>query len=158
MTDGLRLGLHPPLVALLTGVLVASARPRSTDAADWQYLSTVPKGAWFVDAASTATSSEGYVQVWTKEVYNDEAKRRFVAFWQGKLGGTAPQLSAVTEEHTLVEMDCLRQRFRPVAFVWYGTEGGKVIHALRPGPREEPKWYVVVPHKPGVLLYNALCQ
>src|SRR5215467_14461487 len=125
MTEGLRLGLRLPLVALLTSVLVASAWPRSTDAADWQYLSHVPKGIWFLDADSIATSSEGYVQAWTKEVYNDEAKRRFVEVWQGKIGGTAPQLSAVTEELTLVEMDCRSQRFRPVAFVWYGTEGGK---------------------------------
>jgi hypothetical protein len=157
MTDGLRLGLHPPLVALLTGVLVASARPRSTDAAEWQYLTHVAKGAWFLDAASRAPSSQGYVQAWTKEVYNDEAKRRFVEVWQGKLGGTSPQLSEVTEEHTLVEMDCKSKRFRPVAFVWYGKEGGQVIQSLHPGQREEPKWYGVVPQKPGVLLYNALC-
>ena len=158
MTDGLRLGLRPPLVALLTSVLLASAWPSRTDAADWQYLSNVPKGAWFLDAASVTTSSEGYVQVWTKEVYNDEAKRRFVAFWQGKLGGTAPQLSEVTEEHTLVEIDCRSTRFRPVEFVWYGKEGGTVIHALHPGLSEEPKWYFVVPNKPGVLLYNTLCK
>jgi hypothetical protein len=62
MQYGVSLGLRPPLVALLISILVASAWPRSTDAADWQYLSTVPKGAWFVDAASTATSSEGYVR------------------------------------------------------------------------------------------------
>ena len=158
MTEGLRLGLRLPLVALLTSLLVASAWPRDTDAAAWQYLAHVPKGTWFLDADSIATSSEGYVQAWTKEVYNDEAKRRFVEVWQGKIGGTALQLSEVTEEHTLVDMDCLRQRFRPVAFVWYGNEGGKVIHALHPGQREEPKWYVVVPNKPGVLLYQALCQ
>src|SRR5215831_19152824 len=101
MTEGLRLGLRPPLVVLLIGVLVASAWPRSTDAADWQYLAHVPKGAWFVDAASIAPSSQGYVQAWTKEVYNDEAKRRFVEIWHGKLGGTSSQLSAVTEEHKL---------------------------------------------------------
>jgi hypothetical protein len=81
-----------------------------------------------------------------------------VEVWQGKLGGTSPQLSEVTEEHTLVEMDCRSHRFRPVAFVWYGTEGGKVIHSLHPTQREEPKWYVVVPNKPSVLLYKALCQ
>src|SRR5215472_16662319 len=158
MTDGLRLGLRPPLVALLTSVLLASAWPSRTDAADWQYLSNVPKEAWFVDTASVTTSSEGYVQVWTKEVYNDEAKRRFVAFWQGKLGGTASQLSEVTEEHTLVEIDCRSTRFRPVEFIWYGKEGGTVIHALHPGLSEEPKWYFVVPNKPGVLLYNTLCK
>jgi len=156
MTEGLRLGLRLPLVALLTSVLVASAWPRSTDAADWQYLAHVPKGEWFLDAASTARSSEGYVQAWTKEVYNDEAKRRFVEVWQGKLGGTAPQLREVTEEHTLVEVDCMRQRFRPVAFVWYGTEGGQVIHSLHSQHGAEPKWYAVVPNKPGVLLYKAL--
>ncbi len=158
MKYGLSLGLRPPLIILLISVLLASACPRRTDAADWQYLSHVPKGEWFFDAESTATSSEGYVQAWTKEVYNDEAKRRFVEVWQGKLGGTSPQLSEVTEEHTLVDMDCRSKRFRPVAFVWYGQEGGKVIHALHPGQREEPKWYFVVPNKPGVLLYKALCQ
>src|SRR4029453_11856410 len=126
MTDGLRLGLCPPLVALLISVLWCSAWPSRTDAAEWQYLSNVPKGAWFVDAASIATSSQGYVQAWTKEVYNDEAKRRFVEVWQGKIGGTSSQRSEVTEEHTLVEIDCMRHRFRPVAFVWYGKEGDKV--------------------------------
>jgi len=70
MQNGVRLGQRLPLVALLISVLVASAWPRSTDAAAWQYLAHVPKGAWFVDAASIATSSEGYVQAWTKEVYN----------------------------------------------------------------------------------------
>ena len=90
MKDGLRLGLRSPLVALLTSVLVASAWPRSTDATDWKFIANVPKGAWFFDADSTAKSSEGYVQVWTKEVYNDEAKRRFVELWQGKLGGSSP--------------------------------------------------------------------
>jgi hypothetical protein len=158
MTDGLSLGLRPFLVALLTSVLLSSAWPTRTDAADWQFLSNVPKGEWFVDAASTATSSEGYVQAWTKEVYNDAAKRRFVEVWQGKIGGTSPQLSEVTEEHTLVEIDCLSKRFRPVEFVWYGKDSGKVIHALHPGHGEDPKWYVVVPNKPGVLLYKALCQ
>ena len=158
MHYGVSRGRRLPLVALLTSVLVASAWPRRTDAADWQYLAPVPKGAWFFDTASIATSSEGYVQAWTKEVYNDEAKRRFVEVWQGKIGGTAQQLREVTEEHTLVDMDCRSHRFRPVAFVWYGKAGGQVLHALHPGPGEAPKWYVVVPTKPGVLLYNALCH
>ena len=153
----MHLGLHSPLVVLLTSVLLASAGPRRTDAAHWQYLSHVPKGEWFFDAVSIATSSEGYVQVWTKEVYNDEAKRRFMEDWQGKLSSISPPLSAVTEEHTLVEMDCLHQRFRPIAFEWYGQEGGKVIHALRLRPSEPPKWYAVIPSKPGVLLYKRVC-
>ena len=68
------------------------------------------------------------------------------------------QLSEVVEEHALVEMDCMNHRFRPVEFVWYGTEDGKVIHSLRPKQREEPKWYFVVSDKPGVLIYKVLCQ
>jgi len=157
MKDGVRLGRRVPLVALLTSVLVASTWFRSTDAAQWQYLAHVPKGAWFVDTASIATSAQGSVQVWTKEVYNDEAKRRFVDVWQGKIGGTAAQLSAVTEEHTLVDIDCRHQRFRPIAFVWYGADSGQVLHTLHPGQSEAPKWYGVVPNKPGVLLYQAVC-
>src|SRR5262249_47561432 len=98
----LRLGLRPRLVVLLTSVLLASAGLSRTDAADWQYLSHVPKGGWFFDAENVAKSSEGYVQVWTKEVYNDEASRRFTKAWQGKLENTSPPLSEATEEHTLV--------------------------------------------------------
>ena len=32
-----------------------------------------------------------------KEVYNDEANRRFVEVWQGKIGGTSPQGSEVSD-------------------------------------------------------------
>jgi len=90
------------------------------------------------------------VQVWDKQAFSNKGREKYIKgmMFSGK------QFDKLSEEKTLMELDCKKRRMRTLSFRLYDTDG----NVLKSFDYKESKWWDTNPDLPVEILFKEVCQ
>lgn len=122
-------------------------------AADWGFRGLLPRGTGYYDKNSIRKISDHVYQVWTVIIYNEQGKADAYAMLLKQ--GKAPENPAVlNQESILLELDCLRGKYRIVSINIY-DEKDTLLFSV---PETNAGWHDVIPNSINEKLNNTVCK
>lgn len=122
-------------------------------AADWGYRGLLPRGTGYYDRSSIKKINQTIRQIWTVIIYNETGKEH--GFSILKKQNKAPDNPAVLhQESTLLEFNCMDNKFRIVAFNIY-DDHDRILLAV---PEIHSAWNDIVPGSVNEKLKTIVCN
>ena len=123
-------------------------------AADWGFRGLLPRGTGYYDKTSIKKIGKNISQVWTVTIYNEKGRHDAFSILQRKNKAPAsPEM--LSQESTLLEMDCEKGLFRIVAYNIFDKDDHLVLSIEEVA---DAAWHDIVAGSVNEKLKTIVCQ
>lgn len=116
---------------------------------EWKFCTQSEDGTmYYYDATRITHVSEGVLKFWGRAIPSPEAAKKFV-----KIDPKFKELHHIT---SLIEMNCIERKRRPLWIIFYDKNGGAIKNVdIPPG---ESDWEIILPGSAQEDILEILCE